>query len=78
MRDPLQELRSGKDFLPRGGHQGALAALARGEAQYTETRALAQGFASDLSVRFTTALWRLATQWAEICETAEGASIECL
>jgi hypothetical protein len=78
MRDALQELRSGKRFFAAREETKGLWSSARGEAQYTETRALAQGFASDLSVRFTTALWRLATQWAEICETAEGASIECL
>jgi putative Mn2+ efflux pump MntP len=71
MRDPLQELRSGKDFFAARGETKGLWRRRRGEAQYTETHALAQGSTPDPNERFTTAP-RLATQWAEICETADG------
>jgi hypothetical protein len=43
MRDALQELRSGKRFFAAREETKGLWSSARGEAQYTETRALAQG-----------------------------------
>jgi hypothetical protein len=43
MRDALQELRSGKRFFAAREETKGLWPSARGEAQYTETRALTQG-----------------------------------
>jgi hypothetical protein len=43
MRDALQEVRSGKRFFAAREETKGLWPSARGEAQYTETRALAQG-----------------------------------
>jgi len=43
MRDALQKLRSGKRFFAAREETKGLWPSARGEAQYTETRALTQG-----------------------------------
>ena len=51
MRDALQELRSGKRFFTAREETKGLWPSARGEAQYTETRALAQGSDAPLGER---------------------------
>ena len=103
MRDALQELRSGKRFFAAREETKGLWSSARGEAQYTETRALAQGSDPPLAsapygrpplmVGRGQLLLRqfsiqsppkrnrgllLETRHAEICETADGASDQCL
>jgi|HubBroStandDraft_6_1064221.scaffolds.fasta_scaffold358901_3 hypothetical protein len=56
MRDALQELRSGKRFFAAREETKGLWSSARGEAQYTETRALAQGSDPRLASALTVAL----------------------